>query len=170
VTLHPDAERLVREGRAERFSGASAGRAERAWREAQAEGRRDTGMIVPITVGVTVTTDPAKLRGADDEIAQQDGAMAGLVLRKGSYGDWRIFNPYVSARSGKRRFVYWNDEVLDPWQTERTDPYVLSRWVRRMVAILGEHPGSLLDDQAGQILDDAGRLCAVVLTRGKATE
>jgi hypothetical protein len=177
MILHPDAERLVREGRAQRFSGASAGRAERAWREAAAEERRDTGMIVPIVCGVTVRTDPAKLRGADDEVAQQDGAMAGLVLGPYQIRDddghyrigWRVWNPFV-ARNNPRRFARWPESVIDFYATERTDPYVLSRWVRRMVAILGEHPDSLLDDQAGQILDDARRLCAVVLTRGKATE
>lgn len=175
MTLHPDAAKLVAEGRADRYSGAAAGRAERAYREAAAEERRDTGMLVPIAVGVTVRTDPVKLRGADDEVAQQDGAMAGLVLGPyqmrtddGHFGiGWRVWNPYVH-RNNPRRFARWPESVIDPWATERTDPYVLSRWVRRMVAILGEHPESLLDGAEGHILDDARRLYAVIKTRGDA--
>jgi hypothetical protein len=173
MTLSPEAQALVDAGRADRHSGAAAGRAERAWREAATEERQDTGMIVKIEVGVTVRTDPAKLRGADDEVAQQDGAMAGLVLGPYQIRDddghyrigWRIWNPFV-ARNNPRRFQRWPESVLDAWQTEQTDPYVLSRWVRRMVAILGEHPESPLTDAEGQILDDARRLYAVVKTRG----
>lgn len=172
MTFHPDAAKLVAEGRADRHSGAAAGRAERAYREAAAEERRDTGMLVPIAVGVTVRTDPAKLRGADDEVAQQDGAMAGLVLSvhnlpdtlicdDGSDGWVRVFNPHAPRG---RRFSRWPYKALDLWATEPADPYKLTDRIRMMWREVST--SGLFDEADAQIIGDMQRLTARLMTQG----
>jgi hypothetical protein len=171
MTLHGAARDQVEAGEADRRSGRAANRAATAQRAAEAEERRDTGFLVPIETGVTVRTDPTKLRGPDNEVSQQDGTMTGIALDSYAYGNdeghfhivWRVFNPHA-PRSGKR-FSRWLEDVLDPWATERTDPHLLARYWRQMLGILVEGSG-LPTSQEAQIAEDAHRVQRVLIEQG----
>jgi hypothetical protein len=173
VTLSPEAAALVAKGEAERRSGAAANRAAAAYRAEAAEERENTGMLVAITPGVTVWTDPAKLRGADDEITQQDGAMSGVVLDGYTYHDeygyyrlgWRVFNPFAGPQSPQKRFPRWPESVLAPWRTERTDPHLLAGYWRRMLRILAEGSG-LPSAQEATIAADAWGILGALMAEG----
>lgn len=173
MTLHGQAKEDVAAYEAARRSGVAANRGAAMQRDEEAEERMNTGFIVPVSIGVTVYTNPAKLRGADDEIAQQTGAMKGIVLDGYSYRKedghyavgWRVFNPIATRWMFHKRFPHWPESVLDPWRTERTDPHQLVGYWRRMLVILAQGSGLPTEGDA-RIAEDAHRILRVLMTEG----
>jgi hypothetical protein len=176
VTLHGQVKEDVAAFEATRRSGVAANRGAAVQRDEEAEERMNTGFIVPFSIGATVFTDPAKLRGADDEIAQQTGAMKGIALDRypcsnedGTTGvGWRVFNPLASRQSGKR-FDHWPECVLAPWATEDTGAHKLAGYVRCLCGIIAEGSGLLSDDEA-RLVGDIQRLISRLQAKGKGRQ
>lgn len=170
MTLYGAAKAQVETFEADRRSGAAGVRSAIATRDSRTHHRRSEASILVVDVGVTIWTNPAKHRGPDDEVAQQDGSMSGIVLEvlTGSVtldGEvvptrYRVFN-YFAQRAGER-FPRWQDDWIDVYRTEATDLHLLARSVRRLCEMVGRG-SSLLTSTDARTLEDAQRLTRLLM-------
>jgi DNA-directed RNA polymerase subunit H (RpoH/RPB5) len=175
MTLSPEARAQVERFQADRHSGKAMTRADIASRDSRAHHRRTENEILIVDVGVTVWTDPTKMKDShEDPVAQQDGALSGVVLEvvAGSVTSdgevvpdkYRVFNPY-SPPGHPRRFARWPSDWVDIWRTEATPMPLLARYMRTLFGIVAAGKSLPAGDDA-RIAEDAQRLLRLLMSEG----
>ncbi|MDQ1429197.1 MAG: hypothetical protein QOK39_2673 [Acidimicrobiaceae bacterium] len=135
-------------------------------------GVRRLESLLLATVGTTIATDPTKLRGPDDEVAQDTGAFRGIILELVagvsdpgtgevlSEGGYRIYEP---LRPLDRAFRFITDRQTDLASAELTRDYDIARAIRRFAEAVGKGTSSLITGYEARLLGDAFHLSALQL-------